>query len=45
MLFIKILFIGLVVVFAGYQIYALVRDVKAKKKNLPDDKNNKDDKK
>lgn len=38
MIFVKILFIGLVVVFAGYQIYALVRDVKAKKKNSPDDK-------
>lgn len=38
MIFVKILFIGLVVVFAGYQIYALVRDVKAKKKNPPDDK-------
>lgn len=43
MVFVKILFIGLVVVFAGYQIYALVRDMKAKKKNSPD--NNKDDKK
>lgn len=42
MLFVKILFIGFVVVFAGYQIYALVRDIKAKKKNPPD---NKDDKK
>ena len=43
MVFVKILFIGLVVVFAGYQIYALVRDMKAKKKNPPDD--NKDVKK
>lgn len=41
MLFIKILLIGLVVVFAGYQIYALVRDVKAKKKNPPSDKDDK----
>lgn len=44
MIFVKILFIGLVVVFAGYQIYALVRDVKAKKKNPLGDKNDKDDK-
>lgn len=41
MLFVKILFIGIVVVFTGYQIYALVRDVKAKKRNPPDDKENK----
>ena len=42
MIFVKILFIGLVVVFAGYQIYALIRDLKAKKKTPPpDDKENK----
>lgn len=41
MVFVKILLIGLVVVFAGYQIYALIRDIKAKKKNPPDDKEEK----
>ena len=41
MIFVKILLIGFVVVFAGYQIYALVRDVKAKKKNPSDDKEDK----
>lgn len=41
MLFVKILFIGFVVVFAVYQIYALVRDLKAKKKNPPDNKEDK----
>lgn len=42
MLFVKILFIGLVVVFAGYQIYALIRDLKNKKKKPPDDKEKKE---
>lgn len=41
MFFVKILFIGFVVVFAVYQIYALVRDFKAKKKNPPDNKEDK----
>lgn len=41
MLFVKVLFVGLVVVFAGYQIYALIRDLKAKKKKPPDDKEDK----
>lgn len=41
MLFIKIVFVGLVVVFAGYQLYALIRDMKAKKHNPPDDKEDK----
>lgn len=41
MLFVKILVIGLVIVFTGYQIYALVREVKAKKKKPPNDKEDK----
>ena len=41
MVFVKILFIGLVVVFAAYQIYALIRDLKAKKKKPPDNKEDK----
>lgn len=41
MIFVKILLIGLVVVFAGYQIYALIRDIKAKKKKPPDNKEEK----
>lgn len=45
MVVIKILFIGLVVVFAGYQIYALVRDIRIKKKKPPEDNNKKEDKK
>ena len=45
MVFVKILFIGLVVVFAGYQIYALIRDIKIKKKKPPEDNNKKEDKK
>lgn len=45
MLFIKVLFVGLVVVFAAYQIYALVRDIRIKKKKPPEDNNKKEDKK
>lgn len=43
MVFVKILFIGLVVVFAAYQIYALVRDIRMKKKKPPKDNNKKED--
>lgn len=45
MIFIKVLFVGLVVVFAAYQIYALIRDFKIKKKKPPEDNNKKEDKK
>lgn len=45
MIFVKILFVGLVVVFAGYQIYALIRDIKIKKKKPPEDNNKKEDRK
>lgn len=45
MIFVKILIVGLVVVFAGYQIYAFVRDIKIKKKKPPDDNNKKEDEK
>lgn len=38
MLFVKILLGCLIAVFAGYQIYALIRDLKAKKKKPPDHK-------
>lgn len=41
MVFLKILAIGLVAVFVGYQIYALVRDLRAGKKKPPDDKEDK----
>lgn len=44
MVFVKILFIGLVVVFAGYQIYALIRDIKIKRKKPPKDNNEKEKK-
>lgn len=37
MFFLQILVILLVVVFIGYQIYALIRDLKAKKKKPPSD--------
>lgn len=43
MIFLKILAVLLVVVFIGYQIYALIRDLKAKKKKSPPD--NKDERK
>ena len=45
MIFVKVLFVGLVVVFAAYQIYALVRDIRIKKKKPPKDSNKKEDKK
>lgn len=45
MTFVKVLFIGLVVVFAAYQIYALIRDIKMKKKKPPEDNNKKEDRK
>lgn len=41
MVFLKILVIGLVAVFVGYQIYALVRDLRARKKKPSDDKEDK----
>lgn len=45
MTFVKVLFVGLVVVFATYQIYALIRDIKMKKKKPPEDNNKKEDRK
>ena len=45
MIFVKILLVGLIVVFAAYQIYALVRDIKIKKKKPPEDNNKKEDRK
>lgn len=42
MLFVKILLGGFIAIFAGYQIYALIRDLKAKKKRPPDDKEKKE---
>lgn len=44
MIFVKVLFGGLVVVFAAYQIYALVRDIRMKKKKPPDNNNEKEKK-
>lgn len=44
MTFVKVLFVGLVVVFTAYQIYALVRDIRMKKKKPPEDNNEKDKK-
>lgn len=44
MTFVKVLLVGLVVVFAAYQIYALVRDVRMKKKKPPEDNNEKEKK-
>lgn len=41
MTFVKVLLVGLVVVFAAYQIYALIRDIKMKKKKPPEDNNKK----
>lgn len=43
MIFVKVLFVGLVVVFAAYQIYALVRDIRIKKEKPPKDNNKKED--
>lgn len=43
MIFLQILVVVLVVVFIGHQIYALIRDLKAKKKKPPSD--NKDEQK
>lgn len=43
MIFLKILVVLLIVVFIGHQIYALIRDLKAKKKKPPSD--NKDEQK
>lgn len=43
--FVKVLLVGLVVVFAVYQIYALIRDIKIKKKKPPEDNNKKEDRK
>lgn len=45
MTFVKVLFVGLVVVFAAYQIYALIRDIKMKKRKPPEDNNKKEDRK
>lgn len=45
MIFVKVLFIGLVAVFAVYQAYALIRDIKIKRKKPPDDNNKEEDKK
>ena len=44
MTFVKVLFVGLVVVVAAYQIYALVRDIRMKKKKPPEDNNEKEKK-
>lgn len=44
MAFVKILLIGLVVVFLGYQIYALVRDIKYRRKKSLEDNNKKEKK-
>lgn len=40
---VKVLLVGLVVVFAAYQIYSLIRDIKMKKKKPPEDNNKKED--
>lgn len=45
MFWVKVLFVGLVAVFAAYQIYALVRDIRIKKKKPPEDNNKKEDRK
>lgn len=45
MIFVKVLFVGLVVVFTAYQIYALVRGIRIKKKKPPEDNNKKEDRK
>lgn len=45
MIFVKVLLVGLVVVFAAYQIYALVRDIRKRKKKPPEDNNKKEDRK
>lgn len=43
MFFVKVLFVGLVAVFAAYQIYALVRDIRKRKEKPPRDNNKKED--
>lgn len=45
MTFVKVLLVGLVVVFAAYQVYALIRDIKMKKKKPSEDNNKKEDRK
>lgn len=45
MTFVKVLFVGLVVVFSAYQIYALVRDIRKRKEKPPEDNNKKEDRK
>ena len=44
MTFVKVLLVGLIVVFAAYQIYALIRDIKMKKKKPLEDNNKKEKK-
>ena len=44
MTLVKVLFVGLVVVFTAYQIYALVRDIRIKKKKPLEDNNEKEKK-
>lgn len=45
MIFVKVLFAGFVLVFLGYQVYSLVRDLKKKKKGSSEDNNKKEDEK
>ena len=45
MIFVKVLFVGLVALFTAYQIYALIRDIRTKKKKPLDDNNKKEDEK
>jgi hypothetical protein len=45
MTLVKVLFASLIVVFTAYQIYALIRDIKMKKKKPLEDNNKKEDKK
>lgn len=45
MFFVKVLLVGLVVVFTAYQIYAFVRDIRKRKKKPPEDNNKKEDRK
>lgn len=45
MIFVKVLLVGLVVVFAAYQIYAFVRDIRIKKNKPPEDNNKEENKK
>ena len=44
MLFVKVLLVGLVLVFAGYQIYSLARDIRNKRKKPLEDNNKKEKK-